>query len=216
MINAEKIKGVLFDYDGVLADTMTDNLIAWQEAFLVHGVEIKKQDYFPLEGLSPKRIAEELSKMLGVNHNKNSIIVKTKEDFYAKNNNFCLYEGVEELIHSLKKRGLKLAVVSGSSGQRLSKTTPKEFLSHFDTIITADSVTNPKPSPEPYQKALTLLGLLPQEAVVVENAPLGIQSAKSADIYCIAICTTLDRSYLSDANHIVNSFKDLKEIFNDR
>ena len=68
-------------------------------------------------------------------------------------------------------------------------------------------VQNGKPHPEPYLKALTKLNVSPKEAVVFENAPFGIRSAKAAGLFCIALETSLPASYLKGADAIFSSFK---------
>ena len=78
--------------------------------------------------------------------------------------------------------------------------------------MSGDDSVRGKPHPDPYLNAATKLGVLPQECLVIENAPLGIKSAKRAGIYCIAICSTLDKSYLSEADKIVENIKDINNI----
>jgi beta-phosphoglucomutase-like phosphatase (HAD superfamily) len=70
-------------------------------------------------------------------------------------------------------------------------------------------VVHGKPNPEPYQTALDQLGLNKQDAFVVENAPLGIRSAKAAGLRCIALETSLAREYLKDADYVFSSFSEL-------
>ena len=81
----------------------------------------------------------------------------------------------------------------------------------FQVIITGDDVKIGKPDPEPFLRALDTLGIVADEAVVVENAPCGIQSAKAAGITCLAIETSLPRSYLQDADYVFSSIKELSE-----
>ena len=202
-------KAVLFDYDGVLADTVSDNFRALSHAFSLHNVIIKKSDYMPLEGLNLPRIVEKIGIKYKVKSTFFPDIVKEKENHYKRHNKFRLYEGIEETIKSLKDKGIKLAVVSGASRERLFSVTSGSFLELFDAIITGDTIKNSKPHPDPYITALRLLGVTSSQAVVVENAPLGIESAKNAKIFCIAIASTLKKSYLVKADVIVNSIADL-------
>lgn len=206
------IKAIFFDYDGVLADTMLDNFQAWYYAFKKYNAEIQTFDYMPLEGLSPKRIVEKIGGKYGINTVLFPEIITAKEDYYKKNNNFRLYDGIEDLIHELKQNNIKLALVSGASIARIQLVTPQEFLSQFDAVVGAESITHPKPHKEPYEKALYLLGIKPSEALVIENAPLGIASAKEAGVYCIAICSTVSKDLLGKADMIVDTIQDLRSI----
>ena len=116
----------------------------------------------------------------------------------------------KDLIDLLRKNNLLLAIVSASPREKLDKTVPNNFLEKFDVIISGDDVQKGKPNPEPYLKACTKLNLSPGKYIVVENAPLGIKSAKSAGAYCIAITTTLDKEYLKEADETTTNFIELK------
>ena len=82
-------------------------------------------------------------------------------------------------------------------------------LNKFDVIISGDDTEKGKPNPEPYLAAMQKLNILPIESLVIENAPLGIQSAKTAGAYCIAITTTLGREYLKEADEVVKNHREL-------
>lgn len=205
----KEVKAIFFDYDGVVADTMEDNYFAWRYAFGQHGVEIGREEYFFLEGMSPEAIAERL----GTNHSLPQAtfcrLAKTKAEYYRSHNKFRLYPRIHELLKYLKEKSLMLALISGAKRHRINEVTPRGFLTLFDLIVTADNVTKPKPDPEPYLLTLKSLGVKSGEVVVVENAPLGIQSAKAAGLYCIALCSTLDKYYLKESDVILNDLSDL-------
>jgi beta-phosphoglucomutase len=80
----------------------------------------------------------------------------------------------------------------------------------LDCVITADDVEHGKPDPEPYWRAIQKLHVAPSEALVIENAPLGIRSAKSAGAAVVAITTTLAPHYLREADFIVHDFAELR------
>src|SRR3989344_2571810 len=201
-------KAILFDFDGVLAETMEELFLAWKNAFFKFNLDIKKEDYFILEGMKVLEIAKAISKKYLVNPNP-SEIVKLKDEYYFQNNRFKFYNGIISLVESLKKNGKSLAVVSASSKEKLEKTVPKDFLEKFDAVVCSEYYFNGKPDPEPYLTAMKNLNVSPEECIVVENAPLGIKSAKKAGAYCIALTTTLDKEYLKEANVILNNHEEL-------
>ena len=206
----DKPKAILFDFDGVLADTLDDLFLSWKYAFSKFNVNIKKEDYFLLEGMNVLKIAKNISKKYGLIIDDYKKIVEIKNKFYLENHSFNFYDGVFELIEILKQENILIGIVSASPKEKLEKTVPKGFLEKFDVVISGDDVELGKPNPDPYLVAIKNLNLNPKECVVVENAPLGIKSAKSAGIFCIAICSTLEKSYLNEADIIIESFKDLK------
>ncbi len=206
-----KIKAILFDFDGVLAATMEDNFLAWQKAFKDYEIDIKKKDYFPLEGMKLIKIAKKISDKYKA-HLDPEIIVKLKSKYYLKNHSLVFYPKVEELIDLLKRSKCLLALVSASPGEKLRRTIPAEFLKKFGRVVSEEDSKNGKPSPAPYLNAAKSLGISSKECIVVENAPLGIKSAKKAGMHCIAICSTLDKSFLSEADEIIDKFEDLEKL----
>ncbi|MEJ2244602.1 MAG: HAD family hydrolase [Acidobacteriota bacterium] len=113
------------------------------------------------------------------------------------------------MIHALKQRGFKVALVTGSALKNMQYALNGEQQSCFDLILTGDEVSRAKPYPESYLMAAQRLELKPGECVVVENAPLGIEAAKAAGMYCIAIETTLEREHLRSADCILKSIGEL-------
>ena len=90
----------------------------------------------------------------------------------------------------------------------LSKLFPK-FLKLFSVVVCGDMTSENKPSPVPYQTACRLLQIEPENSVVVENAPLGVQSALSAGCYCIAVTSTCSAADLSQSHETVEKVTDI-------
>ncbi|MDP2279524.1 MAG: HAD family phosphatase [Nitrospirota bacterium] len=201
-----KFKAILFDFDGVIGRTMEDNYTAWKNALSLFGIDITKEEYFLLEGVNTSELAKRFLVKNEKDISQAAAIVIAKEEYYLKNNNFSLYEGVEEIIHTLKGNGYLLAIVSAANFLRLSNTLYPALLKEFNTVITGDKIARGKPFPDPYLMAAKELGIEPSECLVVENAPIGIEAAKNANMYCIAITSTLDKKYLSKADKIIGNF----------
>lgn len=204
-------KSVLFDFDGVIGKTMEDNYNAWAYALNTVGISIDKNDYFMLEGLSAKDVAKKFLLDLS-DDSLSDMIVSLKEQHYMSHHSFEFYPSAIELIENLKIKEFKLAIVSGANAQRLERTVSHSFLNNFDTIVTGDGIHESKPSPEPYLKASEKLGIIPEECLVVENAPLGIESAKKAGMTCIAVTSTLEKKYLKKADRVVSNIIEIQEI----
>ncbi len=194
---------------------MDDNYNAWRHALAGFGIAIKKEDYFLMEGLNTRNVAKAFLEEGGIGHLNGKIdeIVAAKERFYMENNNFELYEGVDSYLSELKENEYPIGLVSGGSYSRILETTSRRFLSRFDVIVSGDSVRNCKPHPEPYLRAAEGLRMDPADCLAVENAPIGIESAKRAGMYCIAISSTLAGEHLSEADRIVARFGDLGKLY---
>ncbi len=209
--NRFPVRAVLFDFDGVVADTMTDNFIAWRHAFRAQGIKISARDYFPNEGHSTK----ELVKIIGGKYNlKKSLykkVVTLKEEHYMKHNRFTIYPGVKELIRFLRQSGVSIGLVSGSSPARLHSTLPKYLADSFSVIVHAALVKKNKPHPAPYLFCIKKLGIPKRECIAVENAPLGVLSAQRAGLFCVGVCSTLPRRALKGADAVIRKISDFKQ-----
>ncbi len=202
-------RAILFDFDGTLARTMEDNLNAWRAAVSPHGLDIGPEDYYPLEGLQVTEVAKRFCARLPAGAAEPEELVRRKEEHYLAHHRFILYPGVEPLLARLREHRILIGVVTAGLLDRLQQSAPPGFLEQFDAIVTGEDTADGKPSPVPYLRGAQKLGVRPQECIVVENAPLGIASAKRAGAYCIALCTTLPQDALAGADEIVGSFEDL-------
>lgn len=209
---ANAYAAILFDFDGVLGRTMEDNYAAWENAFSTHGIALQREDYFLLEGAPISQVAETVLTKAGGDLQQASKIAAQKEQYYAAHNSFSFYDGASELIEELRAVGLKLGLVSGATRARLIATCGAPFLGRFEAIVTGDDVRRGKPAPEPYLCAASKLGVLPAQCLVVENAPLGIASAKSAGMDCVAITSTLDAKFLREADVVISHLGQLSAV----
>lgn len=212
MIDTQNIQGILFDFDGVLADTMNDHFTAWSEALKQHGAFVLPEHFFSLEGMPVPAMAREICRRAGINGAKAEEVMRHKERYYLAHHRYALYPGVEEYIFALHANGVPMAIVSGGREERICASVPEVFLNKFTALVGCESTPRGKPFPDPYLKGAEKLGVRAPECAVVENAPLGIQAAKSAGAYCIAIASTVSRDMLAGADEIVDSFASLRRV----
>jgi len=207
-----KWKAILFDFDGVIANTMDDNARAWENALTKYHIRFNKEEYLINEGFNGRKVVEHFSTglaeapLLDV-----AAIIQLKEQFYLDDNHFSFYAGVESLLPRLKKKGYLLGLVTAANQSRLLNTVKREVYAQFDTVVTGDKVTHCKPHPEPYANAAKALTVSHGDCLVVENAPLGIASARAAGMYCIAIASTLDKKHLLTADMILDKISELED-----
>jgi HAD superfamily hydrolase (TIGR01509 family) len=222
------MNGILFDMDGVLIDAMPYHAEAFRIAFKEHvNYEIDKKEVFLLEGMPGPELVKEIFKRNKIEGHVDGNLVKKiserKGQIFKEIQKAKALEGVKELIDSLNCDNCVKAVVSGASKQEVESLLDKEFkLNNFNVIITGQDLRDGKPDPEPFQTALERLNLKPSEAIIVENSPLGVESAIRARIRFIV---TLNNTPLglsdfkgllpkekSEIGHIV--FRDTKSASN--
>ena len=99
--------------------------------------------------------------------------------------------GVQTLMQHIKEKGMKIGVVTGSGQHTLIDHLEQNFpgLVSRELMVTSFDVTHGKPDPEPYLAGLKKVGAEPWEAIVVENAPLGVRAAVAAHIFTVAVNT---------------------------
>jgi beta-phosphoglucomutase len=210
-------RAALFDMDGVITDTMPLHYESWKRTFEPHGIVVQKMDVYLREGMTTAAMGREIARGKGVELSDEELreIVAEKARVFSElvRERASTYEGVDETLRMLRNNGLKLALVTGSMRISARAVLEKVGLEDaFDAIVGAEDVSEGKPGPEPYLAAMKKLNVPALDCVVVENAPLGIKSAKAAKAgFVIALTTTLDAPYLQEADEIASSFSDLEQ-----
>jgi HAD superfamily hydrolase (TIGR01509 family) len=190
---------------------MEQHLEAWQHAFRRFNALIKESEFYQLEGRGANSVVEILTNKYGIDQKFIQQIVDEKVAYYNKKFHAEFYDGLYNLLDFLKSDQIMLAVVTGGYRDHVSKIINEFFDGYFSAIVTADDVKNTKPYPEPYLKGATLLGVRPAQCLVIENAPMGIQSAKKAGMDVLAITSTLTKDHLQEADFIADSFKEIED-----
>jgi beta-phosphoglucomutase len=198
-------RAVLFDMDGVIVDSMPYHFISWYEALRPYGIRVGCFDVYAKEGERWDRTLVSLF----AQHKRKPEKKVLRQIFLLRQKIFkhyfkrFIFKGAPQLLACLKTNGHLLGLVSGTPAPEIQKILPRRIRDAFDVIVAGNNVRHGKPSPEPYLRAARSLGVRPDECIVVENAPLGIQSARRAGMYCIAITTSLPKEYLKGADLIV-------------
>ncbi len=195
--------------DGVITDTMPYHFRAWKSVFASVGIQASHEDIYKREGQKGIDSVRELfaEKEKPYTDAIGKRLLYKKEKLFKRIFKRKFIAGSRMFIKKSVAQGFKLGLVTGTSRYEAQKLLPKELWDCFDATVCGCDVRDGKPHPEPYLKALTKLNVRPKEAVVFENAPFGIRSAKAAGLFCIALETSLPASYLKGADAIFPSFK---------
>jgi beta-phosphoglucomutase len=190
------VKGIIFDLDGVLVNSMPTHFQAWKTAFAkVAELNISQRDIYLLEGMRGMELVSRIFEQKGFPDKSLAQEVHDKKSrIFKEIRSSTPFEGVKELIDSII---CKKAVVSGSTRNDVETIVEEAFgKGKFDVIVTADDIKKGKPDPSAFLEALVLMNVKPPDAIVVENAPLGAKAAKNAGIDCYVVLnnTPLKRS----------------------
>lgn len=207
-----KADAIIFDMDGVITHTMPDHYQSWKTVLRRVGVAVTREDIYLREGQrgiqSIREIFRHYQRPLG--EGEAADILRAKEKYFKEIVQTRFIPGARTLIKRLYKDKFRLALVTGTSRHEMHRILPEEWRHFFCVIITGSDVRSGKPHPEPYLRSLAGLCLNPSKAVVIENAPLGIQSAKKAGLRCLALETSLHGEYLKEADAVFRSLRELE------
>lgn len=206
-----KPKAVIFDMDGVIVDSMPYHFLAWYEALRPYGVRVSCFDVYAKEGERWSKSLKDFLKKEGIIPTKKllSEIFSFRQKIFKKYFRRFIFKDAECVLRIMKQRGYLLALVTGTPDYEVERILPQKLYRIFDNIVAGNNVKKGKPHPEPYLKAAKMLKVNPNECVVVENAPYGIESAKRAGMYCVAVSTSLPKEFLKKADLVVSRLREI-------
>ena len=225
----DKVQAVIFDVDGVLFDTEMLHIQAWQAALSDYGLNaddgaMKKwigrpcaemAEYYTciINGRAEPEHGERIDSEKAITTQKNGL--PPEAEIAGR-----LYERKEAELRKLLSTKLRTAPGIEEHLKQLSRvlplayatTTTREMVDLFFSVcgvgtyfragVTLEDVAETKPSPEPYLKALRLLKVPADKAVVLEDSPAGIRAAKRAGCYCLGIASSLTADALTEADMV--------------
>jgi len=207
------IKGIIFDFDGLICDTETPELKAWYELFAEYNQKFPLNEYLATVGakyndLTPLQMLKDM-----VDYPINAETIR--KDFLDLKKKLMdqepLRPGVLDYLKSAKKSRLKIGLASSA---------PRDWVVHhierlsidnfFDCIRTSEHVKNPKPDPEVYACTLNCMGLLPHEVIALEDSPNGVEAAKQAGLHVAAVPNSVTKVFnFEKADLLIDSLTDI-------
>ena len=210
------MRGIIFDMDGVLIDSMPFHAEAMRIAIKeATDHEINKKIIFLLEGMPTPDLLKEIfmREKINIDDILVSEISKRKKELFKQIEDSQTIEGAKELIDHLKNCSCLKAVVSGSSRNEIIDLLDKNIDSkNFDVIISGDDIEEGKPDPSPFQTAVERMKLNSSDAIVVENSALGIEAAIRAGIKFIITLNNTPLDVSSDFKGLISVDKGSSKI----
>lgn len=193
------IRGVLFDLDGVLVDATEWHYEALNRALRLFGFDISRYEHLSsYNGLPTRRKLEMLSVEKGLPVPMHGLLNRLKQ-VYTRDEILTKCRPVfekEYMLHRLQREGYRLACCSNSVRDTLELMIRQSGLDPcFEFLMSNEDVSAPKPDPEVYVKAMARLGLRPEETVIVEDAPHGIEAARRSGAHVCAVTGFSDVDY---------------------
>jgi HAD superfamily hydrolase (TIGR01509 family) len=217
-------KAVLFDMDGVLYDSMPNHAVAWQQSMAKFGIHMTAEDAYATEGargVDTIRMMVKQQQGRDIDETEAQLMYDEKTRCFHALPETRIMPGVKELMAQIKACGMNVGVVTGSGQRPLINRLLNDFSEFIDeqNITTAYDIKKGKPNPDPYLAGLKKAGQLkPWQAIVVENAPLGVQAGVAAQIFTVAVNTgpLPDKTLLdAGANLLFTKMTDFSNAWND-
>jgi len=184
------IKALIFDFDGIIIDSESPELSAWQEVFAAHGRELDLEVWADLVGRPRNHF--DLFSYFQEHIDPAADIAALRKDRRARVISLTeqqpVLPGIHDYLRGARDLGLKLGMASSSSSNHVRGHLQRlELLQYFHTTKCFEDTEAHKPEPAPYLAVLDELGVSPHEAVAFEDSPNGVTAARRAGIFCVAV-----------------------------
>ena len=208
---------VVFDFDGVLADTERLHLLAFQEAFRERGWTLAETDYFDRYlGFDDRDLvrAWSIDARIALKPGDEEAIVEAKALAYDAHvgRGSVLFPGAAAAIARLGQR-YQLGIASGSLHAEIEHLLGRGLVPAFQVIVGADDVARSKPAPDLYLAAIARLDVPPGRAVAIEDSRWGLAAARAAGLRTIAITTSYPAATLTSADRVIASLDEVTPDF---
>jgi HAD superfamily hydrolase (TIGR01509 family) len=208
------IKAVVFDFDGVLADSELFHLQACQEVLSPLGVTLTREEYYAnYLGYDDVQFFTRLGEAYGWNMDEQQLeaLIAEKGRVFDEciESADVLYPEAARCVERLAT-AFPLGIASGALRHEIEAILRRGGLTaYFRFIVASGDTAHTKPAPDPYLLAAELHGMPPAACVAIEDSRWGIESAKSAGLVCIAVTTSYGAADLRLADRIIGSLEEL-------
>jgi beta-phosphoglucomutase len=208
------ISAIVFDFDGVLADSEVLHLRAYQQVLAPLGIELSRADYFARYlGFDDEGVFATIGSDRGEPFERrdiDSLIARKGQVFKTLEASAdILFPGAEACVRRMAE-AFPLGIASGALRHEIESVLDRTGLRElFRFVVASGDTTSSKPAPDPYLRAAALHGQAPAACLAIEDSRWGIQSAQTAGLTCIGITQTYPREQLTEADSIIDSLDEL-------
>lgn len=217
----QKIKGAVFDMDGLMIDTEKLYLRYWKQAAADYGYTMEDKHVFAIRSLARKFSIPMLKGFFGDDFPTEEVRARRTEliNSHIEKNGIELKKGLFTLFDFLRENNIRIGVATATPRERTLMYLEKiNALGYIDAIVCGDMVTTGKPAPDIYLKASEMLGLAPEECAAFEDSPNGIKAAFSAGCHAVMIpdMTQPDDEILPILSGVYSSLDEAADFFRGR
>ncbi len=199
------IRALVFDFDGLIIDSETPELEAWQETFRRYDCELTLEVWIDCVGRPPGSFdpCEHLGELYGGELDREAIREQTRSRTREIVFSQPALPGVENLLRAARQRGLKTGLASSSRHNWVEGHLERlGLLDCFDAIVCSEDTERHKPEPEPFLVVARALGVEPSEAIAFEDSAHGLTAANRAGMVAIAVPNPVTRHLHLEQAHL--------------
>ncbi|MDE6769430.1 MAG: 3-dehydroquinate synthase [Muribaculaceae bacterium] len=188
------IRAALIDMDGVLYDSMPHHARAWHQMMKEQGIDTVPEEFFLYEGMTGQATINLIfNRELGRDTTPDEAkrLYARKAELFVNSGKKEPMPGADRMLRALMNVGIPRVLVTGSAQSSLLNSLNDDYPGAFpeNLRVTALDVKHGKPDPEPYLIGASKVGVEPSQAIVIENAPLGVRAGKASGAFTIAVTT---------------------------
>lgn len=214
------LRAVIFDFDGVIADSEMTHFAAFNKALEPYHLKISRQQYFKeYLGLTDRDLISTLAKegILNADQEQIDSLAAEKERIFEELARTApIIDGVSEFLDLLEQNGIDIAICSGALLAEIELMLDKSKLRrYFQSIVSAEHVAKSKPAPDGFLLALEKLNtgknppIKASQCVAIEDSHWGLEAAKAAGMHTVAVTNSYSADELKPADKIVDMLTDL-------
>jgi beta-phosphoglucomutase family hydrolase len=204
-----KLEAVLWDLDGVIADTAESHYLAWKDVFGNRGVEFSREDFFRFFGRRHDSIIE-FAMGKNLPPDEFDAVTEEKQAGYRRRvvRDLKAMPGAIDLLKSLQRNGTKSAIASSAPIENITVILRGlDIEGYFQAIAPGTEVAEGKPSPQVFLLAAERLGVAPGNCVVIEDAIAGVSAARRAGMKAVAVTNSHPAGELKEADLVTDSLE---------
>lgn len=207
------IEAIVFDFDGILANSIQVHAVAYQLTMQPLGVPVDVHQVYLREGARSETIIRTFMEEAGRDPDDELVqrLATIKQRVFERIGAPGLYPWAREVVDELDQRGFELAICTGTRRENVPGIAG-DLADRFDFVASEETYERDKPHPQAFRTAAEGLGIEPERCLAIENAPRGIESARKAGMFVVGVATTLTREEVGEADLVLDRVENVLDV----
>jgi HAD superfamily hydrolase (TIGR01509 family) len=212
-VSEDPIEAVVFDFDGVVANSIQVHAVAYQLTLKPLGVPVETHQVYLREGARSETIIRTFLEEAGRDPDDELVdrLTTIKQRVFERVGEPGLYPWARQVVETVDDRGFAMAICTGTRRENVPGIAG-DLAKRFDFVASEETYTRDKPHPEAFATAAEGLGIEPERCLAIENAPRGIESASTAGMPVVGVATTLTREEVAEADLVLDRVEDVLDV----